>query len=238
MVPAWVATTAAGPGCEAPGAGLLAEPVSAVSSLAFVVAALVVVSRERRRTAAEQEPGRPARVLGYAALVGGIGVGSAVQHGPDPAWSDVAHDLPLLATVLLVAADAVAALTGRRRAWWWWAAPTLGLLPVVVLAPRAGDAAQAGVAALAVALTLARARAVPADRRAIGWSVGLLALGALLGTLGRAGGPLCVPTSAWQGHAAWHGLAAVALVVLAPVVTRPGGRRHVRGASGRRRRGR
>ena len=222
MVPAWAATTtAAGPGCEVTRGGFLDEPVSAVSSLAFVLAGLVVVALGRRHAAGAPGPGRGRPVATYAALVAGIGLGSAIQHGPDPPWSDVVHDLPLLATLLLVAADAVAALAGRRCAWWWWATPTLALLPVVVLTPPAGDAAQAGIAAVAVALTLARARTAPRDRQRILWAVGLLAAGAALGTLGRAGGPLCVPASPAQGHAAWHVLAAAALVVLAPVVTRP-----------------
>ena len=218
------ATAGAGPGCETAGAGLLAEPVSAVSSLAFVVAGVVILALGRRQPGGASAGDGGVSLGLYAALVAGIGAGSAIQHGPDPAWSDVAHDLPLLATLLLVAADAVAALTGRRCAWWWWTAPTLALLPVVVLAPRAGDAAQAAVAAVAVALTLVRGRR-PEHRRRVGWSVGLLAVGATVGTLGRAGGPLCVPDSLWQGHAVWHVLAAAALVVLAPVLApaRPAG---------------
>ena len=238
-----------GPGCEPVTDGLLAEPVSAVSSLAFVVAALVVLALARDRTT-----GRPGPLLTvYAVLVAAIGLGSLVQHGPDPAWSDVAHDLPLLATLVLVAADAAADLTPLRSrpgptTWWtWWvAAPSAALLVVVVAAPRAGDLAQGGVALVAVALTLARVRATPAQahvhtdvadhphadprlrRRAV-TAVAVLALGAVIGSLSREGGPLCVPDSPWQGHAAWHVLASVALVVLAPVVgsrsSRPDDRR-------------
>jgi hypothetical protein len=168
------------------------------------------------------DAGDVGRVAGYASLVAAIGVGSLVQHGPNPAWADVAHDAPLLATLVFVAADDVAVLTGRRRAWWWWAAPTVALLPVVVAAPRAGDLAQAAIAAIAVALTLARARAVPGQRRTVGWSVGALAVGAVIGSLSRAGGPLCVPDSLWQGHAAWHVLASLGLTVLGAVVGRAG----------------
>ena len=71
---------------------------------------------------------------------------------------------------------------------------------------------------MAVALTVLRARAYPSQRRPIGWAVALLAVGGLIGTLSGAGGPLCDPQSLWHGHAAWHVLAATALVVLAPVV--------------------
>jgi hypothetical protein len=202
-----------GPGCEALRDGFLQEPVAAWSSLTYVVAAVVVLVMARRGP-------RPPALAGYAALVAGIGIGSFVQHGPDPVWSDLAHDLPLAATLCLVAADGVAALRGRSRAWWWWAAPTAALVPAILLVPRPADAAQAVVAAVAVVVTLLRARARAAERTRVLVAVGLLAVGAVVGTLSRAGGPLCDPTSVWQGHALWHVLSAAALVALAPVVTR------------------
>ncbi|WP_324651608.1 hypothetical protein [Georgenia sp. H159] len=210
----------AGPHCEPLAVGLLNEPVAAVTSLAFVVAGVVIAVRYLR------DPGlTPLRTagdriapLGYPTLVAGIGVGSFVQHGPKPAYSDLVHDLPLLATLAFVAADSLAGLTRRRRVWRWWAVPTIAAVPLIVAAPRAGDLAQVAVAVVAVASTVLRARAQPAARRAIGWAVALLAVGGLVGTLSRAGGPLCRPESLWQGHAAWHVLAAGALVFLAPVV--------------------
>ncbi len=204
----------AGPGCAAASSGLLVEPVSAVTSLAFVVAGAVITARSRRRPRPDGAPS----LTGYAVLVAGIGVGSFVQHGPRPPWQDPAHDLPLVATLAFVAADAAAALAGRRRVWWWWTLPTAALLPVIVLAPRAGDLAQVGVAAVAVVLSLLRARSVPAARRRTGAALALLAVGGTVGTLSRAGGPLCVPGSLWDGHGVWHVLAAAGLVVLAPVL--------------------
>jgi len=203
-----------GPGCPAPSTELLAEPVAAVTSLAFVVAGGVIATRARRR---RRTDGASSPVT-YALLVAGIGVGSFVQHGPRPPWQDPVHDLPLAATLAFVAADAAAALTGRRRAWWWWALPTAALLPVIVLAPRAGDLAQVGVAVVAVVLSVLRARAVPRARRRTAAALALLAVGGAVGTLSRAGGPLCVPGSLWDGHSVWHVLAAVALAVLAPVL--------------------
>lgn len=215
-----------GPGCERLSEGLLAEPVSAVTSLAFVVAALVIARPPADPGGPASGPADgdgpvPSRLV-LAVLVAGIGVGSAIQHGPDPAWSDLAHDLPLLATLAFVAADAVADLTDRRRRWWWWSVPTVGLVPLILGAPRVGDLAQVAVAVVAVALTLLRARDRPRSTRAIVWSVGLLAVGATIGALSRSGGPLCDPDTIWQGHAAWHVLASAALVVLAPVVGRRG----------------
>ncbi|MCC2309805.1 hypothetical protein [Cellulomonas chengniuliangii] len=220
---AQAASTRTGHACEE-GAGFLHEPVSAVTSLAFVVAGgLVIIDGLRAARAGNSPPGAHPGTVAYAALVAGIGVGSVIQHGPDPAWSDVAHDLPLVATLAFVAADSAAALAGRRRAWWWWAAPSIALVPVMAAAPEAADAAQAGIATAAVALTLARACATPRLRRRITASMGVLGIGAAIGALTRAGGPWCVPESVWQGHGAWHVLAAAALVVLAPVIGDPGG---------------
>lgn len=203
-----------GPGCPSEPWGPLVEPVAAVTSLAFVVAGVVVAARARRR---RHDVGS---LTGYALLVAGIGVGSVVQHGPRPPWQDPVHDLPLLATLTFVAADAAAGLWGRRRVWWWWAVPTVALLPVIVLAPRAGDLAQVGVAAAAVVLSLLRARAVPATQVRTLAATALLAVGGAVGGLSRADGPLCVPGSLWDGHSVWHVLAASALVVLAPALGR------------------
>ena len=213
----------AGPGCETVAEGLLHEPVSAVTSLAFVLAAGLILWESQRAgppqaAQTRRDSLRSSQRLAYPVLVTGIGVGSVVQHGPDPSWSDLAHDLPLAATLALVAADAVAYLLGRSRAWWWWALPTLALVPFIVAVPRAGDLAQAVVAGIAVALTLARALARHELRTRIGGALTLLAVGATIGTLSRAGGPLCDPGSLWQGHAVWHVLASAALVVLGPVL--------------------
>ncbi|GIG39187.1 hypothetical protein [Cellulomonas phragmiteti] len=200
-----------GPGCEWSPDGPLVEPVSAVTSLVFVVAAVVLVVLRRRA-------GLPVP-WAYAVLVAGVGIGSFVQHGPDPAWSDPAHDLPLAGVLCFLASDAVAALTGRLRRWWWWAVPT-GLLLVPVLAwPRIGDLAQVGVAVVAALLLLRRARRAPALRPRVAVAVGMLAVGGIVGSLSRTGGPLCDPESLLQGHALWHVASAAALVVLAPLVT-------------------
>lgn len=210
-----------GPGCEVVGEGWLVEPVAAVTSLAFVVAAIVILVGAPR-------PWRP-RTLTYAALVAGIGIGSFVQHGPGgrstaSTWVDVAHDLPLLATLALLGADALATFRGAPLRDRTWVLPSLVVLVVVVVAPRAGDLVQVALAVAAVVLVLLRAHAAPTTRRRTVVALGLLAVGGTLGTLARAGWPLCDPTSPWQGHAAWHLLAAAALAVLAPTLgaRRPG----------------
>lgn len=213
------------PQCERATDGPWTEPVAALTSLSFVVGSVLIVLLARPGAtddgvgSAGRRRGRQlGRVRSYAVLVAAVGIGSWIEHGPDPAWSDVAHDLPLLAALCFLGADAAADLTGHARAWWWWALPTAVLLPLVVMAPRLGDLAQVGLAGAAVLLTLLRARAYPELRRPIAVALLVLALGAMIGTLSRAGWPWCDPWSPWQGHGVWHVLAAAALVLLAPTV--------------------
>ena len=212
-----------GPGCEPLAEGLLREPLSAISSLAFVVAGLVILVGIRRgwprlpSAALLTTAQRDARIV-LGLLVIGIGLGSVVQHGPNPWWADLAHDLPLLAALVFVGADAVADLCGRRRAWWWWVGPTLALVLLIHLAPPAGDLAQVAVAGLAIGLSGLRVARRPALRRVTVWALGILAVAGVIGRLSDTGGLLCFPGSWWHGHSFWHVGASVALVVLAPVV--------------------
>lgn len=192
-----------GPGCEPYLDGFLQEPVAAVSSLVYVVAALLC---------------RPAPAP-YVVLVAGIGIGSFVQHGPNPPFADLVHDFPLAGTLLFVAADAAARLTGRTRRWWWWSVPLVALAPLILGAPAMADLVQVGIAAAAIGLTLARTRVQPKSRRRVLIALGLLAVGGVVGRLSVSGGPLCYPDSLLQGHAIWHVLSAAGLVVLAPVLT-------------------
>ena len=210
-----------GPGCEPIGDGFLREPFSMYSSLAFVVAAVVIVLlARRRRRAREGGPGavgvrEPSSIV-YAVLVAGIGLGSVAQHGPNPFWADLAHDQPLLATLLFIIADSAADLAGRRRVWWWWALPTALLAPVLHFFPQPGDMAQGAVSVVTVLLGVYRGYRRPALRRPIAWTIALLAVGGIIEILSSPGWPLCDPeTSWWYGHAVWHAFVAAGLAALA-----------------------
>src|SRR5690606_30763321 len=119
-----------------------------------------------------------------------------------------------------VAADGVADLTRRPRRAWWWLTPTIVVVPAALTSATVSTAAQSVVAAGAIGATLLRAWLRPGLRRHVLAAVALLGVGALVGTLSRAGGVLCDPDRLFQGHAVWHVLASTALVVLAPVVGR------------------
>lgn len=218
--------------CEPAGPALWTQPPSAWSSLAFVVAGVwILVAEHRRRTrdrAAAGGPETPA--LGVLTIL--IGVGSVVQHGPAPSWNPVLHDPPLMGALALVAADAVADLTRRPLRHRWWLALAGLVVVLAAVAPAMSEAVQVATAVVAVGSSLVRAWLRRAVRRRTLAAVALLAVGGAVGRYSAPGWPWCVPggwlDGAWSGHAVWHVLAAVALVVLAPVVGRRAG-----GARGR-----
>ncbi len=227
--------TDVGPSCEPFGPAGWVQPVSAWTSLAFVVAGLAilgVVLWERRRSPADPSasddvvvPNATALRVILAVLAIGNGIGSVIQHGPEPWWNPVVHDPPLMGALALLAADAVADLTGRRLRHWWWLAPTALTAVLALWEPDASTAAQSVVAVVSVGLTLLRAGARPALRPRIIAALALLGGGGIVGAVSRPGGPWCVPgswwfDSGWSGHAVWHILAAAALVVLAPLLGR------------------
>lgn len=213
-----------GPGCEPIGDGFLREPFSMYSSVAFVVAAVVIVllGRRRRRALARGEGAAGAHEpssTAYAILVAGIGLGSVVQHGPNPFWADIAHDLPLAATLIFIIADSAADLAGRSRVWWWWALPTAVLAPVIHFFPQPGDMVQGAISVVTVLLGVYRAVRRPALRRPIAWTIALLSVGGILEILSSPSWPLCDPeTRWWYGHAVWHAFVAAGLAALAPAL--------------------
>jgi hypothetical protein len=212
--------------CELAGGTPWAEPLSAWTSLAFVLAGAAIVAAAGRASPTARprhDDGRTARVrVTFGILVALVGVGSVVQHGPSPAWNPVVHDPPLLGALALVLADAVADLTGRPRRTWWWLAPTLLGVGLAAWSVPTSTAAQVAAAVGAVTASAWRAWRRPVVRRRTATAVVLLAVGGTIGTLTRPGWPLC-DTDGWfgvalQGHAVWHVLAAVALWVLAPTL--------------------
>lgn len=200
--------------CERFGDGLggfLGQPANSLTSVSFLLAGAAVLAQGRSRSAGAGQR------WAYPLLVGAVGVGSLMQHGPHPPWQAYAHDLPLASLLAFVAADCAADLTGRRRVAWWWLPVPVVMVPVVAAGPLASSVAQGALAAAAIGLGLARVRRRPALRRTVLTALGLLGAGALAGTLGERTA-LCHPDTLLQGHAAWHLLAAGALWWLAPAI--------------------
>jgi len=87
--------------CERLGPGLWAEPVNALTNLAFVIAALVMWRRAGGVSRAEgQEEGRQmARAL--CIVLGVIGIGSGLFHSFAQVWSALADVIPIAVFILL-----------------------------------------------------------------------------------------------------------------------------------------
>jgi hypothetical protein len=88
-----------GPGgadCERIGDSLLAQPVAAGSSVAFVVLGALLLWRRRGMPAAQRRD-----VMTYAWLMVAVGVGSVVYHGPGWPGATLLHDVPIVLMLTL-----------------------------------------------------------------------------------------------------------------------------------------
>lgn len=104
--------------CERIVDGALAQPVLAVTSLAYVAAGLVVLGWSMRW--------RSPLAWAAAIVLVAVGVGSFAFHGPQPSWAKPAHDLPIIAAGVVYAA----VLARSRRPRWRSVAPAAGVFAV------------------------------------------------------------------------------------------------------------
>jgi hypothetical protein len=193
--------------CERTGPGPWAEPLNAVSNLAFLVAALALWRRGRDA---------PPAVRLLAVLIGLIGLASTAWHTLATPWS-AAADSGTIAIFLLyyivLSARLSAAVPGRLA---WLAAPAFVLLTVVLSA--AADAVGLGLpgvypaALLTVAGMTVAARGTP-YRRPMAAATLLFAASLTARTFDE---PLCpwLPTGT---HFAWHVANAGALFLVSRV---------------------
>ena len=98
--------------CERARAGVLTQPIYALTSLAFIPAGVLSIVPAMRAT------GRLRRHLAaYAGALVGVGLGSFAYHGPQPAWAGRAHDgsiiLALACALMVTPTD-----RGRRKHIW------------------------------------------------------------------------------------------------------------------------
>jgi hypothetical protein len=194
--------------CEAIGDGLLRQPANAISSMAYLGAAFVVLTWTG--SAARRER-LYRRVL--AALLAATGVGSVLYHGPQTGPSHYLHDVTFLSLLWFVAATNLTSVRSMGRR------PTLGIAAagtVAILVIRTGTPASANVmAALLVLIVVVsdfmvrRAVVVAAPWYPVALAVAGLAVAALVA--GRTGSPICAPGSPLQAHAVWHVLSAIAI---------------------------
>lgn len=176
--------------CERIRPGLVAQPVNAASSLAFVAAGAWLWRRLRRNDAAVS-----AEASLYCGMLAANGFGGLAFHGPGDRASHWLHDTALVGTLASMAvgdAGRAAGATGVAG---------LGL----AVRPTATNAASV------VGTVLVAGAEVRRGRRPSPRAGALLLVAAAVNVLTRTGGPCCRPSSRWQGHAVWHVLTAMAL---------------------------
>jgi hypothetical protein len=163
------------------------QPVNTVTAAAFIVAGALVWFHRRDSAT--------------GALVASIGIGSIAFHGPMPVWGEFVHDVSIVLTMVWV----LLVETKRTRLWPWGFA----LAAATSVTPTVADPVQAVLAVGVLAVV-----ALPKEQRTQRLrSITVLALGGVVGTLSRTGGPWCASDSLWQGHGVWHLAAAVSLAV-------------------------
>ncbi|WP_235019361.1 ceramidase domain-containing protein [Tabrizicola flagellatus] len=193
--------------CERTSAAYWAEPVNALTNVAFLVAALIMW----RRTA-----GLPlARAM--CGVLGVIGLGSWLFHTHANRLTALMDVLPILGFILLYLYAATRDLLGRRG-WWPWIA-VAGFLPYAAgagavlgaLLPLGSSAAYAPIPPLILAYAWAVGRVAPGTGRRTGRG---LALGAAILvaslTFRTLDGPVCAALPLGT-HFLWHLLNALML---------------------------
>lgn len=196
--------------CERLGPGLFAEPLNAVSNLAFLAAAIALAVFARRT---------PVHVRVLAVLIGLIFLGSTAFHTTATGWG-AAADSGFIAVFLLyyvvLFAHLFFAVPWRLA---WLAAPAFLVLTVAVTAGAAAIglagpgmyfSALAVLAGLAIVL-----RGQPEWRYFVG-ATGVFAVSLTLRTLDE---PLCAAVPVGT-HLLWHVLNAVALFLVSAAAVR------------------
>lgn len=186
--------------CERLGPGLWAEPLNAVTNLAFLLAAAWGWRMVRRLPARR---GGGWLLVGLLAL---IGIGSGLFHSFATRWAGLADTAPILAFILAYVFLASRDMLGLRP----WAAAlcvagfvpfTALTLPLFRLVPGIGSsAAYAPVPLLILVYALLLVRRAPATARGLALGAGLLSLSITARALDL---PLC---GSWPAgtHFLWH----------------------------------
>lgn len=200
--------------CERLGPGIWAEPVNAVTNVAFLLAAAVMARRA----------GGDGLARALAGVLGAIGLGSLLFHTLATPWAAAADVLPILAYVLLYVYAA------HRRFWGQGRGPSLlfaaasvpwiaALTPVLAQVPGFGASAVYWPIPLLILVhaALLRRRA-PATARGLAAGAGVLVLSLVARSLD---GPLCAAVPVGT-HFLWHLLNALMLGWMIEVLLRHG----------------
>lgn len=224
-------------------AGLLAEPINALSNVAFLAAALAILALARRQQARPRLVDLPGEVVVMAGLAVGVGLASTMFHTTAARWAQAA-DVGSIG-LFMVSALAVTlrrAFDWRKRSTALAVALLLGAMAAAAVALetvgcRADGPEFAARAALPRACGNGSYIYLPALAALIAVTVGLwrcasaatgpLLSGAILFALALAARSLDIAVCPWvtagplrlTGHALWHvGCAATAFAILNAVL--------------------
>lgn len=196
--------------CEELGDGWFVQPVNALSSFSYVAVGAIVVGHALRRGRATVD------TWVFGALLAAIGLGSVAFHGPQPTGARLMHDLPILLTVIYVAASDLALVRDRPVLRWQVFVPAAVVAAgVMAVSVDAGIALTgvgvAAIAALEVVIHRRRLRdlADRTRRRSAAVVIAVTTVGAATWLLGRTGSPACDPDGVLQFHGVWHVLSAM-----------------------------
>jgi hypothetical protein len=194
--------------CEAFGRGWLAQPVNALSSLAFAVVGVAMFGWVRSASGPEGMV-RSGFVVGMIAT----GFGSFLFHGPQTSGSQFLHDITFLATVAILAVANLGAGLRWAVSTVWAVIALLAVATVValVLSPGVTNVITGVTVALLVIGDVLVRRVGTVPRTWFSGAMVALAVAVTFLVLGRTGNLLCDPESVVQGHALWHVFGAVAL---------------------------
>ena len=194
--------------CENIGAGFLAQPVNAVSSLAFVLFGVIVVYS----AVSESRTERTNRII-VGMLMIATGAGSVLFHGPQGSASHFLHDATIIVTMAAIVTMNIAGLLHwtEQRVWLILGGTGVAVTAVLLVWPSSTNvvAATALVALIAQDVALHRTGSI----RTRWWVAAIVAMtiALLFFVAGRTGSPFCDSSSVLQGHALWHILSATAL---------------------------
>jgi hypothetical protein len=117
--------------CERMVGGVLAQPVLAVTSLAYVAVGVAVLSWAVRVRA-------PLTGAAGVTLVA-VGAGSFAYHGPQPSWAEPAHNWPIVALGAVYAVGLAKSARRNRLSAWVAPAGVFALALTAYVAGRSGS---------------------------------------------------------------------------------------------------
>lgn len=206
--------------CEAIRGGLVAQPATTYSNVVFLAAGFWLLRRAARVGVAGRPMAHRPLTLLLAGIVIFIGFGSGLFHASVTEWAGWLDLMGAAAFLTFFVLHEAALVLGEDHRWivrrWTLAIAGLGGA-LWFLDNGAGKFVLAPlfVAALVLNRIVVRRGATPRPERWFWAGLGLYGAGAIVMELSRTGRPWCDPSSLLQPHAAWHGLAALAIVCFA-----------------------